>query len=376
MKKKIILGGFLISINAFGLGGVNILTTPTTSGMGNPVQQAEVSVDSVFYNPAALSFLEEGSHFGIGMAISKPDYKQTIRGPGGHKSSEVTVTNNQYLLNGQYIYLKDKRAYYIGIGSMGQGGFLDAPTSGQATSNTELDYLAPGVVFGVSQRVTDKLSLSIGGRYTYVYQEVKYDSGLPNGTSPDLELKGSGIAPEIGIYYRVTPKIDLSAKYLFRTKIDQRASGSPQVAVDSAPSRNDYPAVLTTGTSYKINDKNKVYLGYNYIFEDTKYVYGAGDEKEKYGDTKEYMIGYKIILNEKFSINLGYTYVDRGSNGDPKSIQELDAQVYGVSLEFQQNDSTKYTIALSRNDYDSYNSSTMDSQRRETNVGIAISKKI
>lgn len=372
MKRKIVIGIILYSLKIFALGGGNIMTSPTTSSQGNPVQQAEVSADSVFYNPAALGFLEEGQHIGIGMYFCKPDYKQGFAGPFGN-TTEATVDNLQYIPAGEYVYVKGNRAYYIGVGSMGQGGFLDLDTRGSAIRDAKVDYLAPGIVFGVAQKLNEKVSVSLGMRYTYLYQKIEFDGRK----SRDIETKGDGIAPEIGVYYRATPKWDLSAKYLFRTKIDQDASSDYPRVNDQIPKRNDYPAILTTGTSYALNEKNKVYLGYNIIFEDADYVYSGGyDGRENFGNTKEYMMGYKRVLNEKIDINLGYTYVDKGTNGDPKTIKELDANVYGLSLVYHQNENTYYTVSLSTNHYESYNSSSVGSKRRENIVGLSLNKKL
>lgn len=372
MKKKIVIGIALYSLKIFALGGGNIMTSPTTSSLGNPVQQAEVSADSVFYNPAALGFLEEGQHVGIGMYICKPDYKQGVTGPFGN-AADINVDNLQYIPAGEYIYMKGDRAYYIGVGSMGQGGFLDVTTNNPAIKNAKLDYIAPGIVFGVAQKLNEKVSVSLGMRYTYLYQKLEFDGRQ----SRDLEVKGDGIAPEIGIYYRATPKWDLSAKYLFRTKIDQDVSSDYSRVNDQVPNRNDYPAVLTTGTSYALNEKNKVYLGYNIIFEDADYVYSGGHNgMENYDNTKEYMIGYKRVVNEKIDINLGYTYVDRCTNGDPKTIKELDASVYGLSLIYHQNENTYYTAAISTNHYDSYNSSSVGSKRKENVMGLSVNTKL
>ncbi len=373
MKNKILIGIILCSLKIFALGGGNVMTSPTTSGQGNPVQQAEVSADSVFYNPAALGFLEEGQHIGISMYVCKPDYKQGINGPLGN-TTNVEVNNLQYIPAGEYVYVKGGRAYYIGVGSMGQGGQLDLSTSRSLIDNVKLDYLAPGIVFGVAQKLDEKLSISLGMRYTYLYQNIEFDGYRKNR---NLETRGDGIAPEFGVYYRATPRWDLSAKYLFRTKINQHASSDSQLLKNQVASRNDYPAVLTTGTSYALDEKNKVYLGYNLIFEDADYVYSGGyDGRENFSNSKEYMIGYKRVITEKIDINLGYTYVDKGANGDPKSIKEVDAKVYGISLVYHQNENTYYTASLTTNHYDSYNSSVISTKRRENIVGLSLNKKL
>lgn len=390
--KKIILLSLIWSINSFALGGVNVLTTPTITGLGNPVQQAEISPDSVFYNPAALGFLEDGAYIAGGSGFSIPSYGVEKENNFTRESTRIKIDNLIIIPNIQYIYKKGERAYYIGTGAMGQGGFLDPSVESNRFSSIDIDYLAPGIVFGVAQKFSEKLSVSLGGRYTYVYQEIdiegKGGSLAFKGVDSNTEIKGDGIAPEVGVYYRATEKLDLSVKYLFRTKIEQNADSSgnrakvPGFFEEKIPKRGDYPAVLSTGLSYALNDKNKFYTGYNIIFEDANYVYGGGyDENENYKNTYEYMVGYSRKVNEKIKLEMGYTYVDKGGNGKGAvTVQELDAQVYGVALKYKQNESTEYSCALNFNIYEKESSGnkimTTESYRRETTIGLGMIKKL
>lgn len=392
MKKKIILIGLACSFNAFALGGVNALTTPTVAGLGNPVQQAEISADSVFYNPAALGFLEDGAYISGGAGFSIPSYGIEKDDKRSDESTRITIDNLIVIPNVQYIYKNGERAYYIGVGSMGQGGLLNPSVHSNKINSLDVDYLAPGVVFGVAQKLNEKFSVSLGGRYTYVYQDinVKGDPANPNFKDIDAKttVKGGGIAPEVGVYYRATEKIDLSAKYLFRTKIEQSTDASservrvPGIIEEKIPKRGDYPAILSTGVSYALDNKNKFYAGYNVIFEDADYVYGGGyDENPSYKNTYEYMFGYSRKLNEKVKVEVGYTYVDKGGNDtDPVTIQELDAQVYGVAVKYKQNESTEYICVLSFNIYNDQTSGdgmiSTESYRRETTIGVGVTKKL
>ncbi|MGL5655302.1 MAG: OmpP1/FadL family transporter [Fusobacteriaceae bacterium] len=392
MKKKILLIGTVCSLNAFALGGVNTLTTPTIAGLGNPVQQAEISADSVFYNPAALGFLEDGAYISGGSGFSIPSYGVEKDNERTGESTRIKIDNLIVIPNIQYIYKKGERAYYIGLGSMGQGGLLNPSVDSNKISSVDVDYLAPGVVFGVAQKLNDKVSVSLGGRYTYVYQKVELDAKPENPLFRDIdgktEITGGGIAPELGIYYRATEKLDLSAKYLFRTKIEQNTDSStervriPGIIEEKIPKRGDYPAILSTGMSYALDNVNKFYVGYNVIFEDADYVYGGGyDENPNYKNTYEYMLGYSRKLNEKVKVEIGYTYVDKGGNDtDPVTIQELDAQVYGIALKYKPNESTEYTGVLSFNIYNDQTSGdgmiTTESYRRETTIGVGVTKKL
>lgn len=392
MKKKILLIGITCSLNAFALGGINVLTTPTMAGLGNPVQQAEISADSVFYNPAALGFLEDGAYISGGSGFSIPSYGVEKDNNRTGESTRIKIDNLVVIPNVQYTYKKGERAYYIGVGSMGQGGILNPSVDSSRINSLDIDYLAPGIAFGVAQKLNDKVSVSLGGRYTYVYQNIDVKGNPQHPAFKDIDaqttVKGGGIAPEVGIYYRATEKIDLSAKYLFRTKIEQSTDSSaerirvPGIIEEKIPKRGDYPAILSTGMSYAFDNVNKFYVGYNVIFEDADYVYGGGyDENPNFKNTYEYMLGYSRKLNEKIKVEIGYTYVDKGGNDtDPVTIQELDAQVYGIALKYKPNESTEYIGVLSFNIYNDQTSSdgvfTTESYRRETTIGVGVTKKL
>lgn len=352
------------------------MTSPTVSSQGNPVQQAEISSDSVFYNQATLGFLEDGHHFGAGLSFTKTDYEQRITGPQGN-TLKVATDCTQYIPSISYVYKNEKRAYYLGVGSMGQGGKLSLLLDLQLPiiQDVTLDYLAPGIVFGMTQKLDDNLSISLGARYVYVYQKLEFA-----GINRDRELKmtSDGIAPEISVYYKPTPKLDLGVKYLFKTKMSQSISGNaPEASLLSITTKNDYPAILSLGGSYEINDKNKVYIGYNFIFEDTNYVYGGGyNGTPNYSNTQEYMAGYKRKINDKFDVNLGYTYVDRGSQDGIVTIKELNANVYGLSLIYHRNEDTQYTLSIATNRYNSRTVNFVTAKRTENIIGISINKKM
>lgn len=374
MKKiGVVIGTTLFSLKLFALGGVNIMTSPTVSSLGNPVQQAEISSNSVFFNPSSIAFLENGNYLGLGISFSNPEYKQRITGPFGNRV-DFEVDNMQYIPSGEYIYKNGDRAYYIGVGSMGQGGSLDVSQNLLPIRDIKLDYLAPGIVFGIAQRLNEKVAVSIGGRYTYVYQKLEFKANRDY----ELKITGDGIAPEFGIFYKPTAQWDLSAKYLFKTKINQNKSGNlEQPLAGALSSRHDYPALLSTGASYLFKNSDRFYVGYNAIFEKANNVYGGGyNGAPNYSNTNEYMLGYKKRINEKFDINLGYTHVDRGNNGEPLTIKEIDANVYGISLVYHQNKDTSYTLGLSTNRYNSSNSDFFGAKRRENTIGIAASTKI
>ncbi len=145
--------------------------------------------------------------------------------------------------------------------------------------------------------------------------------------------------------------------------------------------RRDFPAVFSTGTTYELNDKQKISLGWNWILESRKKV----SEYESYGDTYEYSVSFGQYINEKFDMNIGYTYTDKGKNSDDiVAITELDAQTIGVSLDYKRNPSMTISFGGGVILYDTESSKTsfgsreaeITSKRREIVVGVSVNTKL
>lgn len=386
MKKNILLL-FIAKITiTFSLAGVEMLTNPTISGLGNPVQQAVISSDSVFYNPSALSFLENGSYISIGNSFTKINYRSNVKIM--NKEIATQSTTMQYIPAISYIYNDGKKSYYIGNELNGQGGIMKFKIHYPNQTEKEIKkILIPiGITFGVSKKIYDNFSVSLGGKYTYIYQ--KYDLNIFN---EEQEILSWGLAPEIGIYYKITPKLDFGAKYLFSSKMERNGKS---IAVNennhiyselNKTYRRDYPALFSIGTKYNFDDKNNYFVGYNKIFEkDAEISYQKYGE---YSNTNEYMIGYERILNDKLNLNFGYTKVDKGKNKkiELRGIQDLNLDSFGISLVYKKIPEIKYIISLSFNIYKNNNIKEINSNgvitenyfyRRETNLGIGIQKKI
>ncbi|MGL4393148.1 MAG: hypothetical protein ACRCSK_06915 [Fusobacteriaceae bacterium] len=530
MRKRILLFGSMLIISAkvFALGGVEILTTPTISGLGNPVQQAIVSPESGYYNPAALGFIKKGAFFSFGLGLGIPSNVDllidTAKNPPKTTPQMIKLSNElrssvvQVLPTLSFGYSWGSTAFVLGTGTTGQATASIFNTSKidmnklleSSVFMTETATAPVGIFFGIAQKFGDKVSVSIGGRYTKFYQifyaqqgtmtkgienyltdflseygcnvpdgydfksgapltgcdmsGIKIPAGglkLPSGVeiladgsgiripdpsklpsdiklpegitlpadgiltfpggirlpsnvldyinSPtsgfatdvpssnpkaeDVILNGGaiitsdGFAPEIGVYYKPIPGLDISAKYLWSTKLERTVEikegkksdlENSNVSEYFVTARKDYPAVLSTGAAYDLTERDKFLVGFNYIFESqatTDPIYG------KYGDTQEIMIGYERNFNKKFYIDLGYTHVEKsGNNKYPVTVFELDSNSYGLGLSYRTDKDAKITLAGSFVDYISKTSTDevfkdYNAKRREVLVGLSITKK-
>jgi len=80
--KKSLTGLLLLSVSivSYSVGGIEVLTNTTPTSAANPAQQAAISAEAVFYNPAGSAFLEDGNHLYYGGYIVGTDYETRVEG--------------------------------------------------------------------------------------------------------------------------------------------------------------------------------------------------------------------------------------------------------------------------------------------------------
>ena len=130
----------------------------------------------------------------------------------------------------------------------------------------------------------------------------------------DCAQSGFGITPIIGVDWNLG-KLNLAAKYEFRTKIELEnestnsenlttlAANVPAVAVyaDGAKVRSDIPAILTLGAMYQITDNVRAMGGFHYYWDkDAK-----GTPIKKGDNTWEANLGIEWDVNDKVLLSLG-----------------------------------------------------------------------
>ena len=137
---------------------------------------------------------------------------------------------------------------------------------------------------------------------------------LMSDFSLDCSQSGFGITPIIGLDWNLG-KLNLAAKYEFRTKIELEnestnsenlttlAANVPAVAVyaDGAKVRSDIPAILTLGAMYQITDNVRAMGGFHYYWDkDAK-----GTPIKKGDNTWEANLGIEWDVNDKVLLSLG-----------------------------------------------------------------------
>lgn len=378
MKKYILF--LLANSLAFGLGGIEIGTGHSPGAVANPAQTAAISPEAPFYNPAASIFLNEGEYLHFGLLGVFPDYK--IKYKGG---TVIKTTSPQPLPSFAYIKNEEKMGYFIAAGSLGQGGFLKYNASYNRVKDLDVTAFNPGIITGVSYKFNDDLAGALSLRMMYSKLEAK--GSIDTGQNVNSEITAYGITPEISVFYKYNEKLDLGAKFLFRTKLsydgkvksDDANIANTVLAKFSRDQRKDFPSVLSLGLGYNLTEKDRISLGYNAIFErDKKF---TDELYHKYKNTYEYLFGYERVLNEKFKWIAGYGYVDKGKNAQPVAdMTQLSCHQLSTGVKYKHSDTLTISTVLGGNFYESNTSKLLkyeiETKRKEIIVGFSFDKKL
>lgn len=155
-------------------------------------------------------------------------------------------------------------------------------------------------------------------------------------TSEDLVLdcqqSGFGITPILGVDVNLG-KLNLAAKYEFRTKInlknDSKNSSNVDAAFDAYKDgnkvRSDIPALLTLGAQYSILDNVRVMGGFHYFFD--KDAKGSATDVEK--NTWEVTLGAEWDVNNWLTVSAG---TQRTKYGFGQNMQDTNFNISSTAL--------------------------------------------
>lgn len=156
-------------------------------------------------------------------------------------------------------------------------------------------------------------------------------------TSEDLVLdcqqSGFGITPILGVDVNLG-KLNLAAKYEFRTKINLKNDSKNSSNVDDVfdaykdgkKVRSDIPALLTLGAQYSILDNVRVMGGFHYFFDkDAKG--SATEDVEK--NTWEVTLGAEWDVNNWLTVSAG---TQRTKYGFGQNMQDTNFNVSSTAL--------------------------------------------
>ena len=162
-----------------------------------------------------------------------------------------------------------------------------------------------------------------------VYQLTKEDLTL------DCSQSGIGFTPIIGIDWNMG-KLNLAAKYEFRTKIELENDSKNSSNVDAlmaqyangAKNRSDIPALLTLGAQYQITDNVRAMVGGVYYWD--KDAKGTPIKEGK--NTWEANFGIEWDVNDKILLSCGAQRTEYGFDDTDMADTNFNTSSYAVAI--------------------------------------------
>lgn len=455
--KKLLLSVALLATSLLAqAGGYLTNTNQNVAFLRNPAQDAQINLNSVYSNPAAVSFLDKGFHLGINwQAAWQTREVITTFAPfayGVNNQGEKTKTftgkaSAPFIPSVQAAWVKDRWNLHLNLAFVGGGGKANF-AQGLPSFESQVALLALmgrsagmgfdqysadinmqgrqyffGLTIGGGYKINNHLSLSAGVRG--IYGNAAYEGQLANiklrdqntkslfgasthfqeraqalaaqaaaltaagspaaiqvaaaarsfgvlsaatqDLSLDVEQKGFGLAPILGLHYH-NQQIDFAAKYEFATRLEltNKAHNSPAAAnsaalaayQDGLKTRSDIPALLTFGVQYRPTERLRINGGYHHYFDQQAKSGVAGNYRnEKYEDgTHELLFGLDYAVNNKLEVSAGvqrtiYPNTDAAMNDVSFNVNSTSV---GLGFGYQVNDKVKLNVAYFQSFYNDY----------------------
>ena len=327
-----------------------------------------------------------------------PMFEQLVGGQMGSTIAGAVPYSygfNQNLIGEQYFYgiqvgatykICDKVSVFAGArGIIAKSGYEGAISNITVNGNGASVYATQ-----MNQAIAAAQQFAAAGDLTNAqyYQALATKAGTAAAIMSDYNLdcqqSGLGITPILGVDVNLG-KLNLAAKYEFRTKIELENESSNTANVDAlmpayadgAKVRSDIPALLTLGAQYSVMDNFRLMGGFHYYFDKdakgsatnvahntwevtfgTEYdvnkwlTLSCGGQRTKYNfgsdmqDTNFNISSYGLCLGAKaqlckvLAMNIGYMHsfygskeIERGNGITDRYTRKND--IVGIGLDFK-----------------------------------------
>ena len=224
------------------------------------------------------------------------------------------------------------------------------------------------------------------------YQAAAVQAGTVAALIGDYKLdcaqSGFGITPIIGVDWNLG-KLNLAAKYEFRTKIELEnesknsdnlamlATSVPAVAVyaDGAKVRSDIPAIMTLGAQYEITDNFRAMVGGVYYWD--KDAKGTPIKEGK--NTWEANFGIEWDVNDKILLSCGAQRTEYGFDDTDMADTNFNTSSYAVAIggAYKFSEKIKLNVGYMHSFYENHkftnkNNTTCDYTRKNDTVGVSL----
>lgn len=370
MKKRYLLFTFslvsILSINSVFAQMDNLANMSSEWIRMNNRNASLDAADIVNYNAAGLVFLKPGFHINISnqTLIRQPKHTYDLGLGEGEKSFEQDGID-AFLPMFYATYVQEKWAIGTGIYISGGGASVNYPDGSISTDimTKQILFTTPAPapfptgtmlnnIYGANQqsleassyyltvplsftyKINDVFSVSAGGRYIKGINNTEASLTLTDSPYdvPDTDINidysatANGLGYVLGFNVALNEKLNIAAHYESKVKLDFEndvKEDGTGLFTDGAKNRRDLPGVINTGISYKITDKLRTEVNYNYYFQ-TDADWGKtfegtqieSESSELAGNCYTLGAGFAYDMNEKAQLSLGCSYTNFGYEND------------------------------------------------------------
>lgn len=290
--------------------------------------------------------------------------------PANQYQYETYVEGKQYVFGltlGAAYRINENLSVYGGLRAalannsyLGYARNIQANIGGQMQSVPSYLQAAATQASAAAAQYTQAGNTTAAAQYTAVATTATRYAAMTADKSLDLDQSGFGIAPIIGVNYKLGD-LHLAAKYEFRTAIQvTNKANSPNTTGiadynDGVILDNDIPALLSLGAQYSILENLRVSAGYHHYF-DKQAKMASGKQALLQGNTNEYLLGVEYDLNTKLTLSAGGQLTAYGQSDAFQSDLSFhnDSYSIGLGLAYKLNDKLTLNAAYFFTNYQDY----------------------
>ena len=340
-------------------------------------QAATDYADIAVYNPAGIMKMDTGKYVKIDLQYIAKDYSNTLPGTNKLDQDKSSIVPGIFA-----IHKEDKWAGYLAATIVGGGGDVDY-NNGNARSVTAISSLLNvpfsvansfpqqvhaesyyiGYTLGMAYSINEMFSLSAGLRYVDAYKEYTLSAnGLPvfGNAVAEIRDEADGWGGIFGVNITPNEKWNIGLRYETQTRLDfelEVRQGAQLLALmgflNGRTQRDDLPALLGIGTSYKITDKFKVDANFIYYLEKSADLEAGFDGS---GNSYDAGITGEYRFNSGWMASAGYLYSNLDvDNNQILSLPEepkLDGHTFSVGGVWSPLDTFDFTAGATTTFYE------------------------
>ena len=278
-----------------------------------------------------------------------PMFEQLVGGQMGSTiagSVPYSYGFNQNLIGEQYFYgiqvgatykICDKVSVFAGArGIIAKSGYEGAISNITVNGNGASVYATQmNQAIAAAQQFAAAGDLANAQYYQALATKAGTAAAIMSDYNLDCQQSGLGITPILGVDVNLG-KLNLAAKYEFRTKLeyenDSKNSANVDAAFadykDGAKVRNDIPAILTLGAEYSVLPSLRVAAGYTHYFDND----AKGSTTNVSDNTWEASFGVEYDINDKWLVSAGVRHTNYGFADNELSDMNFNMDNYALGI--------------------------------------------